>query len=124
MVEQVATRTGGGGHLAVATRAGKPDTSMGEELVVHGWHVRVIVANILEQQPEFFVGFSIVYTFAGPSHHAVARCVAEAAWANGAVLVTMTQHLRSARLPMRTYWPEEPTLIPACGRRWGRVVGI
>jgi hypothetical protein len=29
--------------------------------------VRVINANILEQQPEFFVGFSIVYTFAEAS---------------------------------------------------------
>ena len=29
--------------------------------------MRVINANILEQQPEFFVGFSIVYTFAEAS---------------------------------------------------------
>ena len=58
---------------ALATRAGKPHALIGEELVVHGWHVRVIKANILEQQPEFFVGFSIVYTFAGPSHDADRR---------------------------------------------------
>ena len=94
-------------HLAVATRAGKPKAPMGEELMVHGWHVRVITANILEQQPEFFVGFSVVYTFASPSHHAVARCVAEAAFVNKAVLVTTTQHLVTAGLPLRTYWPEE-----------------
>ena len=98
-------------HMALATRAGKPDAPFGEELVVHGWHVRVATANILAQQPAFFVGFNIVYTFAGPSHHAVARCVAEAAWAIGAVLVTTTQHLRSAGLQMCTYWPEKPTRI-------------
>jgi len=98
-------------HKALATRAGKPDAPLGEELVVHGWHVRVVTADILAQQPEFFVGFNIVYTFAGPSHHAVARCVAEVAWANGAVLVTTTKHLVSAGLRLRTLWPEKPTRI-------------
>ena len=98
-------------HMALATRAGKPDAPFGEELVVHGWHVRVVAANILVQQPEFFVGFSIYYTFAGPKHHAVARCVAEAAFANEAVLVTTTQHLVTAGLTLRTYWPAEEVVI-------------
>ena len=101
-------------HMALATRAGKSSAPFGEELVVHGWHVRVATADILAQQPEFFVGFNIVYTFAGPSHHAVARCVAEVAWANGAVLVTTTKHLVSAGLRLGTrgtLWPEKPTRI-------------
>ena len=128
LVEHVAERARAA-HLAVATRAGKPQAPIGEELVTNGWHVRVITANILEQQPEFFVGFNIVYTFAGPSHHAVARCVAEKAWAIGAVLVTTTKHLVSAGLQMRTYWPEEPTLIvrkkvATTGREGYTIVGV
>ena len=114
-------------HLAIATRAGKPEAPMGEELVVHGWHVRVVAANILVQKPEFFVGFSIYYTFAGPSHHAVARCVAEAAFANEAVLVTTTQHLVTAGLPLRTYWPKEDIVrkvVASTGQQTFTFVGV
>ena len=117
-------------HLAIATRAGKPKAPMGEELVVHGWHVRVIEANILVQQPAFFVGFSIYYTFAGPKHHAVARCVAEAAFANEAVLVTTTQHLVTAGLPLPTYWPKEEEVaivkkrVTSRGRQHFTLVGV
>ena len=116
-------------HLAIATRAGKPKAPMGEELVVHGWRVRVIAANILVQQPAFFVGFSIYYTFAGPKHHAVARCVAEAAFANEAVLVTTTQHLVTAGLPLPKYWPEEEVAIvkkrvTSRGRQHFTLVGV
>ena len=114
-------------HLAVATRAGKPAAPMGEELVVHGWRVRVIAADILVQQPAFFVGFSIYYTFAGPSHHAVARCVAEAAFANKAVLVTTTQHLVTAGLPLRKYWPKKDIVrkvVASTGQQTFTFVGV
>ena len=114
-------------HLAVATRAGKPKAPMGEELVVHGWRVRVIAANILVQKPEFFVGFSIYYTFAGPSHHAVARCVAEAAFANEAVLVTTTQHLVTAGLLLRKYWTKKDIVrkvVASTGQQTFTFVGV
>ena len=114
-------------HLAVATRAGKPEAPMGEELVVHGWHVRVVAANILVQKPEVFVGFSIYYPFAGPSHHAVARCVAEAAFANEAVLVTTTQHLVTAGLTLRKYWPKKDIVrkvVASTGQQTFTFVGV
>ena len=82
-------------HLAVATRAGKPQALIGEELVMNGWHVRVITANILEQQPEFFVGFNIVYTFAGST--------------------SSTRSPAPRTTPWRGAWPRRPGQL---GRSW------
>ena len=82
-------------------------------------HVKFANRRTIRPCSEFFVSFSIIYTFAGPSpRHAVARCVAEAAWANKAVLVTTTQHLVSAGLsPCRPCEDIGPRRASSCGRR-------